>query len=99
MKLRWLVVVCAGVSLLAAGPALAKHKKRHHKSYRISRACTDRPVEFSWSGWLFKPPPGPNGCAPPVFFGGTYLGQDPDSFIRLQLLRDPATGYGNEFVQ
>ena len=98
MKLRWLVVVCAGVSLLAAGPALAKHKKRHHKSYRISRNCVDQPSAFSWAGVLFNPRPGPNGCAPPVFVGGSYVGQDPDAFIRQQLQRDPSTGYSYEYA-
>ena len=100
MKLRWLVVMCAGVSLLVTGPALAKHKKRHHKSYRISRNCVDRPVTFSWTGWIFNPKPGPNGCAPPVYQYGEYVGQDPDPFIRLQLRRDPATGYtSSDFSQ
>jgi hypothetical protein len=37
--------------------------------------------------------PQPNGCAPPVYAYGKYVGQDPDPNIRLQLLRDPATGY------
>ena len=100
MKLRWLVVMCAGVSLLVTGPALAKHKKRHHKSYRISRACADRPSTFSLGGILFNPKPGPNGCAPPVYQYGEYVGQDPDPFIRLQLRRDPATGYtSSDFSQ
>ena len=100
MKLRWLVVLCAGVSLVAAGPALAKYKKRHHKSYRISRACTDRPVEFSWTGWLTNLRPGPNGCAPPVYQYGKYVGQDPDVRIRHELRRDPTTGYtSSDFSQ
>lgn len=98
MKLRWLVVVCAGVSLLAAGPALAKHKKRHYKTYRISRHCADRPAPFSWTGILFNPRPGPNGCAPAVFVGGYFVGQDPDAFIRQQLRRDPETGYAYELA-
>ena len=98
MKLRWLVVACAGVSMVAAGPALAKYKKRHHKTYRISRYCIDRPIEFSLAGILFNPRPQPNGCAPPVFAGGYYVGQDPDAFIRQQLHRDPETGYAYELA-
>ena len=50
-------------------------------------------------GWLFNPAPQPNGCAPPVYAYGRYIGQDPDPFIRLQLKRDPATGYSGEFVR
>ena len=100
MKLRWLVVVCAALGVAAAGPALAKHKTRYHKHYRVSRVCVDRPYEFSWTGWLFNPRPGPNGCAPPVYAYGRYVGQDPDPNIRLQLRRDPATGYtSSEFSQ
>ena len=100
MKWRWLVVFCAGlgVAAVAAGPALAKHKK-HHRAYKVSRVCADRPLAFSWTGWLFNPKPEPNGCAPPVYEYGQYVGQDPDPFIRLQLRRDPATGYTSEFAR
>ena len=102
MKWRWLFVLGAGLAV-AATPALAKHKKYHHRHYRhyyVSRACADRPLEFSWSGWLFNPRPGPNGCAPPVYQYGEYVGQDPDPFIRQQLRRDPATGYtSSDFSQ
>ena len=98
MKLRWLVVACAGVSLVAVAPALAKYKKRHHKNYRISRHCVDQPSQFSWAGILLNPRPSPNGCAPPVFVGGYYVGQDPDPFIRQQLRRDPETGYAYELA-
>ena len=99
MKWRWLVVVCAGLAV-AATPALAKHKRHHHhRSYKVSRACADRPLPFSWTGWVFNPGPQPNGCAPAVYEYGEYVGQDPDPFIRLQLRRDPATGYTSEFAR
>ena len=48
-------------------------------------------------GVALGPAPQPNGCAPPVYSGGQYVGQDPDPYIRSQLLRDPATGYTNNF--
>jgi hypothetical protein len=99
MKWRWLVVVCAALGVLAAGPALAKHKRHHHKAYRVSRACADRPLEFSWTGWLLNPGPRPNDCAPPVFEYGEYIGQDPDPFIRLQLRRDPGSGYASDLAR
>jgi hypothetical protein len=98
MKWRWLVLVCTGLAV-AATPALAKHKKHHYRSYKVSSACVDRPLEFSWTGWLLNPGPRPNGCAPPVYEYGEYVGQDPDPFIRQQLRRDPATGYTTDFAR
>jgi hypothetical protein len=90
MKLKWFVratVLIAGLGLVAASPALAR---KHHKT---SRHCVDRtstgPTLY---GFIFNPPPQPNGCAPAAFAGGHYLGQDPDPHIRLQLNRDPRTG-------
>jgi hypothetical protein len=101
MKWRWLVVLAAALGVLAAGPALAKHKRHyhHHRTHWVSRACADRPLEFSWTGWLFNPGPQPNGCAPPVYEYGEYVGQDPDPFIRQQLRRDPATGYSSNLAR
>lgn len=100
MKWRCFVVVCAAAGLLAASPALARSKYRyHHRSYRVSQACAPRPLPFSWTGILLNPKPGPNGCAPPVYAYGQYVGQDPDPFIRLQLRRDPTTGYSTGLAQ
>ena len=89
MKIGWIVIaVAALVAVVAADPAFAraKHKARAH--------CIDRPYQFSWSFiWPGNPEPRPNGCSPPVYAYGKYIGQDPDPNIRHQLLRDPATGY------
>jgi len=92
MKLRWIVIAVATLvavsSSLAAAPALArvKHKAQRH--------CVDRPYEFSWGQLLSsRPEPQPNGCSPPVYAYGKFVGQDPDANIRFQLKRDPATGY------
>ena len=91
MKFRWIVMavaaLVAGVAVIAADPALARVK------HKAQRQCVDRPREFSWGGVFFNPVPQPNGCAPPVYAYGRYVGQDPDPYIRLQLQRDPATGY------
>jgi hypothetical protein len=86
MTLRWAVIAVAALGVIAADPALAriKQKARLH--------CAARPLEFSWNGWLFNPPPQPNGCSPPVYVDGEFIGQDPDPNIRSQLRRDPATG-------
>jgi len=88
MKFRWIVFTVAAVAMIAADPALARVK---HKA--ISR-CANPPVErSSISLFSIRPEPQPNGCAPPVYAYGKYVGQDPDPNIRQQLLRDPATGY------
>jgi hypothetical protein len=86
MKLTALVVVLTGIGLIAAEPALAKVRKGKPQ-------CVDRPAAASWERLLFGGPPQPNGCAPPVFGYGRYIGQDPDPNIRAQLRRDPQTGY------
>jgi hypothetical protein len=73
---------------MAADPASARTKSK-------PRPCVDRPQEFSWNILLpGQREPQPNGCAPAVYNYGRYIGQDPDPNIRLQLMRDPATGYG-----
>ena len=50
---------------------------------------------FSWN-FLTGPGnvPQANGCSTAVYGYGSYLGQDPDPNIRLQLSRDPAEGNG-----
>ena len=90
MTFKWAVtavVLTACLGIVAADPALARVK--HHKT---SRHCVDRTSSGpTLYGFIFNPPPQPNGCAPAAFAGGHYLGQDPDRFIRLQLNRDPRT--------
>ena len=78
----------AAFGVVAADPALARAK---HKTYRQLRTASR--WDTSLTGWLFNPRPRPNGCAPPVYAYGHYVGQDPDPYIRQQLRRDPATGY------
>ena len=88
MKFRRDTIVLAALVALVAEPALARVKSNPHAR------CVDRPDSFSWNFLLpGHPEPQPNGCAPPVYAYGKYIGQDPDPNIRFQLLRDPATGY------
>jgi hypothetical protein len=92
MQFRWSVVavavLCVPVlGVVAADPAFARVKQKP------ASRCVDRPANFSWSFFAIHPEPQPNGCAPPVYAYGKYIGQDPDRNIRFQLLRDPATGY------
>ena len=89
MRPALFVIALAALAVAAPGPAAARSK---HPPQR--NACADRPYQFSWLGFLTNPAPAPNGCAPPVYAFGKYIGQDPDPNIRHQLRRDPATGYG-----
>jgi hypothetical protein len=90
MKSSWIVIALAAL-VVTAGPALARSKYKHPPR------CVDQPVEFSWHNFLLGlgPEPRPNGCAPPVFSDGYFIGQDPDPFIRQGLRVDPETGYEN----
>ena len=99
MKAVWLVIAIATLSLVAADQASARAKHRHHRHDAHRARCVDRPYRFSVWGFLTNPRPQPNGCAPPVYEYGLYVGQDPDPNIRLQLRRDPATGYASGLYQ
>lgn len=94
MKLAWFVVGLAALAMphdpAAAGP-------RHPRA--VAPACAPQPAPFSLEGLLFNPPPEPNGCAPPVYQYGRYIGQDPDAFIRFQLKRDPSTGDSYDLIK
>ncbi len=91
MTFKWIAIAAAalvaGLAITAPEPASARVKKK------VARQCIDRPQTLSWGGLFFNPAPRPNGCSPAVHQYGRYVGQDPDPFIRQQLLRDPQTGY------
>ena len=95
MNTKWIAIAGIGFAagLLAAGPALARP---NHAKQKVARACAERPRTSTFGGIFFNPAPQPNGCAPAVYARGRYVGQDPDPFIRSQLLRDPDTGYHPE---
>lgn len=88
MKYVWLVIAAVFLAV-AADPALAAKKKK------APPRCVDRPYTFNLGNfiWPGNPEPRGNGCAPAVYSGGRYVGQDPDPNIRFQLNRDPASGY------
>jgi hypothetical protein len=92
MKFSWFVIALVALAVMAADPAAAR--ARHKAKPR----CIEQQHEFSLRGLFFNPPPQPNGCAPPVYLFGEYIGQDPDPFIRLQLKRDPETGYAYDLA-
>ncbi len=100
MKSVWLVIAVAVAALALATADRASARAKHHRAHAHHHAhCADRPYRFSWWGVLSNPPPAPNGCAPPVYQYGRYVGQDPDPNIRFQLKRDPATGYTTDLYQ
>jgi len=89
MKYNWWIVPALTIGLTIGGQAFARDK---HKE--LPRCEVNKPYEFSWSFLLpGHPAPQPNGCAPPVYAYGKYIGQDPDPNIRFQMHRDPSTGY------
>ena len=92
MQFRLMATACAALavaSVLGPGPAPARERY-----YRVPPQCIDRPAHLSLGSIFFNTRPVPNGCAPPVFAYGKYVGQDPDPFIRQYLRQDPQTGYG-----
>ena len=94
MTFKWIATAAAlvaGLGFVAADPALARVKQKPQPR------CVERPATFSWGGFWSNPAPGPNGCAPAVFVGQKYIGQDPDPNIRFQLARDPRTGATPDF--
>lgn len=95
MKVRWLVIAIAAVSVIAADAAVAKPRK----AKLAKPVCIDRPSTFSLEGLLFNPRPQPNNCAPPVYTYGNYVGQDPDLNIRAYMRRDPSSGYSGDTAQ
>lgn len=95
MKFRWLVVAgaglaWAGMAFSAADPVLAQPKQPKQKMRPV---CADQPAPFTLEGIIFNTRPQPNGCTPPVYANGTYVGQDPDANIRAYLRHDPQSGY------
>lgn len=89
MNFKWIAI--AAVALLAGSAVIAQPAEARAKR-KVAR-CVERPQTFSFPGIIFNPAPQPNGCAPAVYQYGRYVGQDPDPFIRQQLLRDPQSGY------
>lgn len=76
--------IATALLIAVAVSAAATAKPRKH----VAPACVDTPAVFSWHKFFFGPAPEANGCAPAVYEGGRYVGQDPDPNVRLQLRRD-----------
>ncbi|MFZ0101454.1 MAG: hypothetical protein WCF47_11600 [Pseudolabrys sp.] len=88
-RLLMSILATSAIAVVTVGPAFARDKHKNQP-----RCVPNKPYEFSWSFLLpGHPAPEPNGCAPPVYSYGKYIGQDPDLNIRFQMYRDPTTGY------
>ena len=85
MSIRSLALLPVLVLSLAAVPAAAQKTRQG-----VTPACVNNYPQRSVLDMIFStgPTPQANGCAPPVYSGGRFIGQDPDPNIRLQMLRD-----------
>jgi hypothetical protein len=83
-----LMVSAIGLAfVLAAAPADAT-KPRKHKKHVAAHAAKVTANPRYWGTNLFP--------AGPIYNGADYLGDDPDPFIRSQILRDLGAHYGGE---
>ena len=80
------VLVCAlGLAFVVISPADAAQSGKNRKGAEARNAPAVHPRERGTN--LF--PPGP------VMYGREYLGDDPDPFIRSQILRDAGVRFGS----
>jgi len=86
VKLMMFAIALALV-LAAAAPAEAA-KVRKHKKHGVVHAASVT-VNSRYRGTNLFP-------AGPIYNGTDYLGDDPDPFIRSQILRDLGSRYGGE---
>jgi len=95
MKCKWMLMsILAIMSISAIAVVTVDRAFARDKNKNQPHCVPNKPYEFSWSFLLpGRPAPQPNGCAPPVYSYGKYIGQDPDVNIRFQMYRDPTTGY------
>ena len=84
-----LMVSAIGLAFVLADAAPADAAKgRKHKKH-VAAHATEVVVNPRYRGTNLFP-------AGPVYNGNDYLGDDPDPFIRLQILRDLGAHYGGE---
>jgi hypothetical protein len=79
------IIIAALAVILGAAPAFAQTHSR-----ATTPTCAENYPRRSVIETIFSTGPSPqaNGCAPAVYSGGRFVGQDPDPNIRLQLRRD-----------
>jgi hypothetical protein len=87
LAVKLMVSTIALAFVLAAAPADAA-KARKHKKHVTANAATVT-ANSRYRGTNLFP-------AGPIYNGTDYLGDDPDPFIRSQILRDLGSHYGGE---
>jgi hypothetical protein len=82
-----LKTIVAAVALIAAAAPAFAQKPRH----AAPAQCVTARQPFTLLDTIFSTGPAPqaNGCAPAVYDGGRFVGQDPDPNVRLELRRNP----------
>ena len=78
-------VIGLAIVLAAAVPADAAKARKHKKVVRVQ---TSAHVQGKYWGTNLFP-------AGPIYHGNEYLGDDPDPFIRMMILRDLGAHYGD----
>ena len=79
-------IATLAAAFVFASPADAA-KTRKHKKIAVSSATTYADPQHRGTNLV---------RAGPLYFGGVYLGDDPDPNIRFQLLRDVSGRFGGE---
>lgn len=79
--------VALAFALAAAAPAHAAKARKYKK--RLAAPAATVTVNSRYRGTNLFP-------AGPIYNGSDYLGDDPDPFIRSQILRDLGAHYGGE---
>jgi hypothetical protein len=80
------VACVVGLAFVAAAPADAAKARKDRKPAAARSVVTAQPHYRGTN--LFM--------AGPIYFGNEYLGDDPDPFIRSQILRDLGARYDND---
>ncbi len=81
-----MLVSAVGLAVVLASPADAAKARKHRKHVTFHTAPVMVNVRYRGTN-LFP-------AGPVMFNGGEYLGDDPDPFIRSQLLRDLGAHFG-----
>ena len=80
-------ILASAIALVLVLAAAAEAKPRKQGKHAASTSVTVHP---QYRGTNLFP-------AGPVYYGNEYLGDDPDPFIRQQLLRDLTAHFGGAF--
>lgn len=81
------LVLIPAVVLTLSWPTEAAMRRKPHRSLHQHTAAPTTPARYRDDRLFMRGP---------IEFGGKYLGDDPDPFIRQMLLRDPGAVFGGE---